>query len=298
MLSDRDPKFVAKFWEQLFLKLGAELLKSSAYHSETDGQTERTNLELENYLKNYVDADQRNWSSLLYIAEFRYNSQVHSAIGFSPFFLATGRHPRLPIWFENPVATNTQSSVPTVEDFLKDRLSAYEEATASMTRAQRNYKGQSDKRRRDVVFKVGDLVKVRLEKHQYPQGISSKLAPRWFGPYKIKDKKGAKAYLLDMPETLKITLVFNTKRLELWKQDDQFPERQQVLMPPPEVTPDGEQEFEVEAIINHQTRGKKRCEYLVKWTGYDHCENTWLPEYELTFAQDALNTYKTRVNLH
>ena len=57
MLSNRDPKFVAKFWKQLFYKLGAELLKSSAYHSETDGQTERTNLELENYLKNYVNAD-------------------------------------------------------------------------------------------------------------------------------------------------------------------------------------------------------------------------------------------------
>ena len=142
---------------------------------------------------------------------------------------------------------------------------------------------------------------MRLEKHQYPKGISPKLAPRWFGPYKIQDKKGEKAYILDMPKTLKMTCVFNTKRLELWKEDDRFPERQQVLMPLPEVTPDGEQEFEVEAIISHRTRNtrnKSRTEYLVKWKGYDHCEDTWLPEYELGSAQEKLNTYRQHEGLN
>ena len=124
------------------------------------------------------------------MAEFWYNSQVHLAIGFSSFFLGTRRHSRMPIWFENHVAADTQSYVSTIEDFLMDWLSAYKEATASITRAQRSYKGQSDKRRQDVVFKVGDIVKVRLEKHQYPKGISPKLAPRWFGPYPIKLRKG------------------------------------------------------------------------------------------------------------
>jgi hypothetical protein len=295
MLSDRDPKFIAKFWKQLFHKMGAELLRSSAYYSQTDGQTERTNLELENYLRNYTDANQSNWSDLLYMAEFRYNSQVHSAIKFSPFFLATGRNPRLPIWFENPKEADLQSSVPAVEDFLKARLLAYEEATTSIACAQRSYKGQSDKHRRDVVFEVGNLVKVHLEKHQCPKGLSHKLALKWMGPFRIVQKIGKKAYKLDLPESMRITHVFNVKRLELWRQDERFEGREQVLRPPPEVTADGEQVFEVEAIINHQTRttrAGRRTKYLIKWKGYDHCENTWLPEYELSTAPLVLEAYK------
>jgi hypothetical protein len=300
MLSDRDPKFVAKFWRELFAKLGAVLMRSSAYHSDTDGQTERANLELENYLRNYVDSDQKNWSTLLYMAEFRYNSQVHSATGFSPFFLATGRNPRMPIWFENPRDDDIKGSVPAVEVFLTDRLRAYEEATASITRAQRNYKEQSDKTRRDVVLKVGDLVKVHLEKHQFHKKISYKLAPRWFGPYKIIEKKGEKAYVLDLPPNLKMTPIFNVRRLELWKEDTQFPDRIQVLKPAPDVNPDGDMGYEVDTIIDHRsrnTRKQTRTEYLVKWKGYDHCENTWEPEWNLKYAQEVVNDYRKREHL-
>ena len=103
-----------------------------------------------------------------------------------------------------------------------------------------------------------------------------------------------------MPLILKMTRVFNTKRLELWKEDDRFLERQQVLMPPPEVTLDGEQEFQVNVIISHRTcntRSKQQTEYLVKWKGYDHCKDTWLPEYELHSTQDKLNMYKQHEGL-
>jgi hypothetical protein len=71
------------------------------------------------------------------------------------------------------------------------------------------------------------------------------------------------------------------------RQDEQFEEREQVLRPLLEVTADGEQVFEVEAMINHQTRTTRagnRTKYLVKWKGYDHCENTWLLEYEWSTA--------------
>ena len=87
------------------------------------------------------------------------------------------------------------------------------------------------------------------------------------GPFKIEQKIGKKAYKLDVPESMKITPVFNVKRLELWRQDDRFVEREQVLRPPPQVTADGEQVFEVEAMVNDQictTRAGSRSKYLAK----------------------------------
>jgi hypothetical protein len=167
MLSDRDPKFVANFWKSLFQTMGVVLLRSSAYHSHTDGQTERVNIVLEKYLRGYVNTDQRNWSELLYMAEFRYNSQVHSATGYNPFFLATGRHPRLPTWFGNPDEMNVRSPVPAVDDFIRERVLVYREATANIVRAQERYKVQSDKHRREVVYNKGEIVWLRLLPHQF-----------------------------------------------------------------------------------------------------------------------------------
>ena len=138
--SDRDAKFTGHFWRALFRMCGVELNRSSAYHHDTDGQVERVNLELEDYLKHYVSGDQRDWTRHLVMAEFKYNSTVHSATGFAPFFLATGRSPRTPNWFSNPRAWATTSKVPAADTFIQERREAIEAATASMARSRSRYK--------------------------------------------------------------------------------------------------------------------------------------------------------------
>jgi len=102
ILSDRDSKFTGHFWRALFRLSGTDLTRGSAYHHETDGQTERLNLLVEEYLRHYVAADQKDWSRHLVMAEFKYNSTKSTVIRFAPLVLATSRTPRPPAWFINP----------------------------------------------------------------------------------------------------------------------------------------------------------------------------------------------------
>lgn len=96
MISDRDPRFTSKFWVELFKLVGTRLLMSTSYHPQTDGQTERVNSLLEDYLRHYVNGDQQNWPTLLEIAQFSYNLQRSGSSKHSPFELATGQQPLTP----------------------------------------------------------------------------------------------------------------------------------------------------------------------------------------------------------
>ncbi|KAG9221821.1 hypothetical protein CCMSSC00406_0005646 [Pleurotus cornucopiae] len=95
VVSDRGPQFVAEFTREVYRMLGIKLAASTAYHPQSDGQTERTNQELESYLWIFVGERQDDWARLLPMAEFAYNNRVHASTQQSPFLLDTGRHPRL-----------------------------------------------------------------------------------------------------------------------------------------------------------------------------------------------------------
>src|SRR5450759_13361 len=99
ILSDRDSQITGNFRRALFHFSGTDLTRGSAYHHETNGQTERVNLAIEEYLRHFVSANQKDWPKHITMGEFKYNSSVHSATGFAPFFLATGRTPRTLAWF-------------------------------------------------------------------------------------------------------------------------------------------------------------------------------------------------------
>ncbi len=75
IISDRDTRFTGNFWAELFKLLGSQLDFSSSYHPQTDGQTERFNGLLEEYLRNFVNANQKNWAQLLDVAQFCFNSK-------------------------------------------------------------------------------------------------------------------------------------------------------------------------------------------------------------------------------
>ena len=92
---DRDARFTGRFWVELFKLLGSELKFSTTNHSQTDGKTERINALLEEYLRHYVIATQKNWVDFLYIAQLCYNLQRSSATRMSPFELAIGVQPRM-----------------------------------------------------------------------------------------------------------------------------------------------------------------------------------------------------------
>ena len=90
IVSDRDPRFTGRFWTTLFKLVGIDLLMSLSYHPQTDGQTERINALLEDYVRHYVTADQKNWPELLDVAQFNNNIQNNFVIGYSPLELVNG----------------------------------------------------------------------------------------------------------------------------------------------------------------------------------------------------------------
>jgi Integrase zinc binding domain/Integrase core domain len=96
IVSDRDPRFTAHFWRELFQLLGTRLKMSTSDHPQTDGQTERANRVIEDCLRSYCDVYPRQWSSLLPFVEFAINNSVHSSHGHTPFYLNGLRHPRVP----------------------------------------------------------------------------------------------------------------------------------------------------------------------------------------------------------
>jgi len=94
IISDIDAKFSGEFWESLCKLLGSKRKMSTVYHPQRDGQTERTNQELEGYLRNFVNYDQDDWYQLLPLAEFAYNNSRTNAHGMSPFFANYGYDPQ------------------------------------------------------------------------------------------------------------------------------------------------------------------------------------------------------------
>ena len=153
IVSDRDPKFTSRFWRALWKKLGTELKMSTAFRPQTDGQTERVNLVLQEYLRNYVNADQTDWADHISMAEFSYNNTKHTGTGFSPFMVVSGTEPLSPIDLAlqgTSVKDGDEGEVVETKLFLEERERILELAKETLRRAQKRYEKQVNKNRRQV----------------------------------------------------------------------------------------------------------------------------------------------------
>jgi transposase InsO family protein len=130
MVSDRGPQFVAEFMRELYRLLGIKVSASTAYHPQSDGQTERVNQELEQYIRVFVNERQNDWDTLLPLPEFTYNNHTHSATQHTPFFVDTGRHPHMGFEPHQP-----PSKVEAVNEFADRMKSMLEEARAALAKS-------------------------------------------------------------------------------------------------------------------------------------------------------------------
>ncbi|KAK4388149.1 Transposon Ty3-I Gag-Pol polyprotein [Sesamum angolense] len=168
--NDRDARFTGRFWTALFNMMGTELKFSTANHPQTDGQTERVNALVEDYLRHYVSASQRNWVDFLDVAQFSYNLHKSSATGMSPFELAYGQQPTMP--YEISVQ-RTSGKCPTAYRYARSKQELLDEAKDSLSKAQRRMKKYADMGRRHVEFSAGDQVLLKLTPQIWKK-ISSK----------------------------------------------------------------------------------------------------------------------------
>ncbi|MBW0550578.1 hypothetical protein O181_090293 [Austropuccinia psidii MF-1] len=207
IVSDRGSLFVSSFWTNLCQKLKILRDMSTAYHPETDGQTERVNQILEPYLWMYVSYHQDDWNTWLPLAEFAYNNSDHSSTKQSIFFTVYVRDPHfdsIHITQDNPSA-KLSAKIQSVQQYVKRELEA----------AINRFKKYADKSRASMsVFNPGDMVWISSKKIKSTRP-TKKLSERWLGTFEILKKVSTHAYHLKLPSQWKsIHPVFHISLLE------------------------------------------------------------------------------------
>lgn len=299
ILSDRDPRFTANFWRSFWEQLGTTLTMSTAYHPQSDGQTERANRTLEEMLRSRINFQQSDWDEHLAAAELAINNSKQASTGFTPFYLNYGQEVKMPL--DQAIAGLRPSNNPETADRIRRLQADLVLARSNIERAQQRQVKYADQHRREVTFKVGDSVLLSTD-HLKMVGSDTrtpKFAAKYLGPFKIKRVVNDNAYELELPPQLRIHPVLNISRLKVYHDGAlAFPSR-----PPPDTRPaaevtleNGDEQFEVESILAKRGTGV-RAQYLVKWVGYPQWESTWekaaslsvgaaeaVAEYELAYA--------------
>ena len=183
VISDRGPQFAAGMTKELNKMLGIETKLSKAYHPKTDGQTERTNQELEQYLRMYVNHRQNNWAKWLATAEFAFNNKVYTATKMSLFQVNYGRELRM--GFDIRKKGKNEKA----EEFVKEMKERHEEARAASVKSQEEMKRQADRNRKEAEeYRVGDKVLISTKDFsaELMKRAMKKLTEKFIGPYMVR----------------------------------------------------------------------------------------------------------------
>ncbi|KAL0411013.1 UNVERIFIED_CONTAM: hypothetical protein Slati_3691000 [Sesamum latifolium] len=274
IVSDRDSRFTGVFWTELFKILGSKLSMSSSYHPQSDGQTERFNSMLEEYLRHFVRGTQKDWVKLLDVAQLCFNAQKSSSTNKSAFEIVTGQQPLLPHTLDSPQSVRS----PLARSFSQEWKQNVDIARSCLEKAQKRMKKYADQNRRFIEFNAGDLVMVKVPDPRLSKssrGRDPRLMQKYVGPLPIIKRIGTVAYKIELPSWWKIHNVFHVSQLKKYSADKEDDARNQPSRPQLELTKTKEKVAEV--ILNHRvTRTAKRehTEYLVKWKGCSSEENT------------------------
>jgi len=304
LISDRGSIFHSRYAQTWTADMGTWQRFSSAYHPQTDGQTERTNRVLEDVLRCFADTNQTDWDTYLPMAEFAMNNSPNAATRQTPFMLNYGVNPRHPdvirlvrLHHNNILASDLRQqhiqlnavaamrstmrevhNVPAASEFSTAMKKAISHTKILLQEArQRMQQFTDEKRTTNISFNTGDKVMVSTKHLKLLTGGCNKLLPRYVGPFTVTAVINPVAYRLDLPSTMRVHNVFHISLLKL------YTHRPGASVHPEPMIIDGNEEYEVEVLLSkrektvstkkatHSENGrkpKKVMEYLVKWKNY------------------------------
>jgi len=284
IVSDRDSRFTSEVWQEFLNLLEIRPRMSTAFHPQTDGQTERLNQTIESYLRAFVGKEQDDWVRLLPMAEFAYNNSVTTGNGISPFYANYGFHPAAP----NPPTEEPFN--PASTNYAHWMSGVHEETRKGLEAAQERMRRYTDPGRKEPpAYQVGDLVMLngRNIKTRRP---SKKMDHKNHGPFQIEKIISPLAVRLTLPRKWKIHNVFHVSLLEPYRSSEHrapsAPSR--ILREADDI--EQSEEYNVEEVMATAERGRgnnKRTVYLVKWLDYPERKD-WTEEPFDNFSEGGL----------
>ena len=287
IVTDRGTLFTSAFWSEVCYQMQTKRRLSTAFHPQTDGQTERQNQTLEHYLRTYCSEKQDDWATLLPIAEFAYRQSKHSTIGCSPFKACYGYDPVLELRHEDEA---TEGEVPAAKERIKEIDSIRQDLIKRWQGVLDSQAKFYNQKHQQQEFQQGDLVLLSA-KNLKQKRPNKKLSDKLIGPFRVRRRVGKQAYHLWLPPAYRIHPVFHVSLLEPYKRrkgDANIPE-----YPVPDLVDDDEI-GDVEEIQKKRTRGGV-VEYLVRWVGYPEEYDQWIKEQDVD-APDLVNAFNKQVS--
>ncbi|KAJ9557338.1 hypothetical protein OSB04_011952 [Centaurea solstitialis] len=283
IISDRDSRFTSRFWQSLQAALGTSVDLNTAYHPQTDDQTERTIQTLEDMLRACVLEFGGSWDDHLPLVEFSYNNSYHTSIQCSPYEALYGRKCRSPLnWLE---VGESRLLRPDIVQETTDKIKLVQEKLKAAGDRQKSY---ADNRRKPLEFQVGDkvLLKVSPWKGLIRFGRKEKLSPRFVGPFEVIERIGPVAYRLDLPiELSSIHVTFHVSNLKKCLSEET------VVLPLEEIQIDeqlcaAEEPIEILDREIKQLRRSRIPIVKVRWNSRHGPEFTWERE---AFMKDKVD---------
>ncbi|MCO5558347.1 hypothetical protein L7F22_011928 [Adiantum nelumboides] len=292
----------SNFWKGLFENLGTRLNFSSAYHPQTDGQSEIANLTVLDLLKAYVtEVDQRSqWEKYLPLVEYAYNNTVHTSTGKAPFEVIEGRS-------KSPLLLKVHGKIFAADEYSRDLKESFQKIKEAISIAQQKQKAAANKHRRALAFKENDWVLLKFPKARLRQTTGknptghqkyyAKLAKRYYGPFQILKPINEMAYQLKLPNHWLIHNAFHVSLLKPYKGE---PPREAIIEDPPEV--EGQEEvLQPESVLRHEDKvlrnGKIIRRYLIKFKNYPFEDAKWMQGTQLKDSLHLVNAYNDSLEL-
>ncbi|GJR52894.1 putative nucleotidyltransferase, ribonuclease H [Tanacetum coccineum] len=291
IICDRDGRFTSNFWKSFQKALGTDICMSTAYHPETDGQSERTIQTLEDMLRACVIDFGKGWVKHLPLAEFSYNNSYHASIKAAPYEVLYGRKCRSPVcWAE---VGEAQLTGPELIQETTEKIVLIKQRMQAAQDRQKNY---ADRKRKPMEFEIGDRVMLKVSpwKGVVRFGKRGKLNPRYVGPFKVLAKVGKVAYKLELPQELsRVHHTFHVSNLKKCHSDEPL------AMPLEGVHVDDTLQFVEEPveIMEREIKRLKRSRIplvKVRWNSRRGPEFTW--EREDSFKQKYPHLFTNRTS--